>query len=79
VNLNNYDLSFLFKQVKPETNTIEIEVTGLDETYEEDWVLIVAEKKPFISVVWTGTFLLMGGFSISIFRHWGREKAKNSE
>jgi len=34
----------------------------------------VAEKKPLISVVWAGTFLLMIGFSISIFRHWGRER-----
>lgn len=78
VNLDTYDLSFMFTQVKPESNTIELEITGLEETFEEDWVLIVAEKKPFISVVWAGTFLLMGGFSISIFRHWGREKAKNS-
>ncbi|GAB5408294.1 MAG: cytochrome c biogenesis protein CcsA [Balneolaceae bacterium] len=76
VNLPNHDLSFQFSKVKPESSSIELSIIGLDEVYEEDWVLVVAEKKPFISVVWSGTFLLMGGFTLSIFRHWRREKSK---
>ncbi|MCG8372297.1 MAG: cytochrome c biogenesis protein CcsA [Balneolales bacterium] len=76
VNLPMYDLSFQFSKVNPQNDTIELTITGLDETYEEEWILIVAEKKPFISVVWAGTFLLMGGFTISIFRHWDRERKK---
>ncbi len=79
VNLPTYDLSFQFSKVNPQTDSIELTITGLDETYDEEWVLIVAEKKPFISVVWTGTFLLMGGFTVSIYRHWRREKDKNSK
>jgi cytochrome c-type biogenesis protein CcmF len=79
VNLPVHDLSFQFSKVNPQTDSIELTITGLDETYDEEWVLIVAEKKPLISVVWAGTFLLMGGFSISILRHWGREKRKNSD
>lgn len=79
VNLPNHDLSFQFSKVKPETSSIELSITGLDEVYEEDWVLVVAEKKPFISVVWAGTFILMGGFTLSIFRHWRREKRKQIE
>lgn len=76
VELPIFDLSFQFTKVIPESSSIEISVKGLDEVYEEDWVLVVAEKKPFISVVWSGTFLLMAGFSLSIFRHWGRERHK---
>lgn len=76
VNLPNHDLTFQFTKVKPETSSIELTIKGLEEIYEEEWILVVAEKKPFISVVWAGTFLLMGGFSLSIFRHWGREKSK---
>ncbi|RNC79720.1 MAG: hypothetical protein ED557_14470 [Balneola sp.] len=79
VNLSTHDLVFQFTSVKPESNSIELSITGLDEEYQEDWVLIVAEKKPFISVVWTGTFLLMAGFTVSIFRHWGRERKKSEE
>jgi len=39
---------------------------------DRQWVLLVAEDKPFISFVWAGVFLLMGGFSVSIVRHRGR-------
>ncbi|MDR9417450.1 heme lyase CcmF/NrfE family subunit [Gracilimonas sp.] len=73
-----FDLEFQFTQIFPQENSIELTVTGLEEEYEPEWVLIVAEEKPFISVVWVGTFVLMAGFSISIFRHWGRERKKNS-
>lgn len=74
VKLNQFDLSFKFTKVYPETGEIDIEITGLAEEYESEWVLVVAEHKPFISVVWLGTFLIMGGFVISIFRHAVREK-----
>jgi len=74
-----FDLEFQFTEINPQDNSIEITVTGLEEEYEPEWVLIVADEKPFISVVWAGTFILMIGFSISIFRHWGKERAKNKE
>ncbi len=74
-----FDLEFQFTQIIPQENSIELTVTGLEETYEPEWVLIVADEKPFISVVWAGTFILMAGFSISIFRHWAREKEKSTE
>ncbi|MFP8488018.1 cytochrome c biogenesis protein CcsA [Gracilimonas sp. Q87] len=76
---SEFDLEFQFTQINPQENSIELTVTGLEEEYEPEWVLVVADEKPFISVVWAGTFVLMIGFSISIFRHWGREKEKNSD
>jgi len=75
----DFDLEFQFTQIKPQENSIELTVTGLEEEYEPEWVLIVADEKPFTSVVWAGTFILMAGFSVSIFRHWGRERKKNKE
>ncbi len=74
--LQGYDVSFRFTDIDPQSGKVTLEVNGIDETYREDWVLVVAEEKPFISVVWMGTFLLMIGFSISIFRHWDRERKK---
>ncbi|MDZ7715645.1 MAG: cytochrome c biogenesis protein CcsA [Balneolaceae bacterium] len=71
-------VSVRFTSVEPESGSIKLEITGIDEQFKEEWVLIVAEEKPFISVVWLGTFLLMAGFSISIFRHWDRERKKSS-
>ena len=76
IELTNYDLTFRFTKVYPESGEIDLTIDGLDEEYQDEWVLIVAEQKPFISVVWTGTFLLMIGFSVSILRHWDRERKK---
>jgi cytochrome c-type biogenesis protein CcmF len=72
--IERWDFEVMFTRINPETDSIELSVVGLDEDFQEDWVLVVAEKKPFVSVVWLGTFLLMIGFSISIMRHWKREK-----
>jgi len=72
--IDRWDFEVMFTRINPETDSIELSVVGLDEEFQEDWVLVVAEKKPFVSVVWLGTFLLMIGFSISIMRHWKREK-----
>lgn len=74
IEIADWGLSFTFEQVKPESGQIEIQVKGLSEKYEPEWILLVAENKPFISVVWLGTFLLMGGMSISIFRRWAEVK-----
>lgn len=68
--------SIQFSNIDPATGKVELTIRGVDKKVREQWVLLVAEEKPFISVVWFGTFLLMGGFSISIFRHWNRERKK---
>lgn len=65
-----------FTSVDPTNGAIELTIRGIDVEVKEQWVLLVAEEKPFISVVWLGTFLLMAGFSVSIFRHWDRERKK---
>ncbi|MCW9705817.1 heme lyase CcmF/NrfE family subunit [Fodinibius salsisoli] len=65
-----------FSNIDPSSGELELTFRGVDQEVQEQWVLLVAEEKPFISVVWLGTFLLMGGFSISIFRHWDRERKK---
>lgn len=72
--IERWGMTVMFSSIYPEKDSIELSVEGLDEEFEEDWILVVAEKKPFVSVVWLGTFLLMGGFSFSIMRHWKREK-----
>jgi cytochrome c-type biogenesis protein CcmF len=72
--IEQWGMEISFTRIHPETNSIELTIDGLDLDFEEDWILIVAERKPFVSVVWLGTFLLMAGFSISIMRHWSREK-----
>lgn len=75
--LEQWDLTLQFTRIFPEEDSIELTFHGLDEDFQEEWVVIVAQTKPFVSVVWLGTFLLMAGFIASIFRHRG--KAVNNE
>jgi cytochrome c-type biogenesis protein CcmF len=72
--IEEWGLDVQFSSIVPNDESIEITVAGLNEFIEEDWIYLTVEKKPFVSAVWLGTFLLMGGFSISIFRHWARDR-----
>lgn len=63
----------------PMSDQIEVEIAGISgEQTEEEWVLLIAEKKPFVSVVWLGTFLIMAGFSVSIMRRWSEQKTRET-
>lgn len=77
VSIPAYGLDVQFTRISVQEERIELTVVGLEK--EDDWVLLVADQKPLISVVWLGTFLLMIGFSFSIMRHWEREKNKNQD
>jgi len=76
VNIPGRDATIRFTSVDPSQGGIELTIKGIEEEVQEQWVVLTAEEKPFISIVWLGTFLLMAGFSVSIFRHWDRERKK---
>jgi cytochrome c-type biogenesis protein CcmF len=70
VSVNESDIMVQFTNVNPQSEEIELRISGIHVIEESEWVLLTVEKKPFISVVWLGTFLLMAGFSVSIVRRW---------
>jgi cytochrome c-type biogenesis protein CcmF len=73
INLAEWGVTLRFSKVDPGTGKITVEFKGLEsKPVQEAWVLISAEQKPFISIVWLGTFVLMAGFLVSIFRHASR-------
>lgn len=74
VMLENWEAAVQFLRVDPQSEQIELNIDGIDGTAEREWILIAAERKPFVSVVWLGTFILMFGFSVSILRRWTNQK-----
>jgi cytochrome c-type biogenesis protein CcmF len=52
--------------IHPETDEISLGVA----TRQKDWVVIKALEKPFVNVLWLGTFVLMIGFSVAMFRRF---------
>jgi len=63
-----------FVNVNPSSGEIELIIGGANRIIEPDWVLLTIERKPLVAVVWLGTFLLMLGFSIAIYRRWNETK-----
>jgi cytochrome c-type biogenesis protein CcmF len=64
--------------VHPQTDEITLNVS----IRQKDWVVIKALEKPFVNVLWIGTFVLMIGFSIAMtrrFREFRMMKAKGLE
>jgi cytochrome c-type biogenesis protein CcmF len=75
--LPEHDIEVQFTSINPETGKIELTIKGISEKPREEWILLTAEEKPFVSLVWLGTFVLMAGFSVSILRHWDRERKRH--
>lgn len=78
VMLDQWNLVVRFDEINPNTDQVTLSFRGdrLPLVTVDDWVLVVAENKPLISLVWLGTFLLMGGFSVSIMRRWSELRKK---
>ena len=70
------ELSIRFTGIDPTRDQIEVHIEGLDAFREQEWILITVERKPFVSIVWLGTFMLMFGFSIAIFHRWNDQKKR---
>ncbi len=81
ITLSDWHFAMQFREVKPASNEIQIRVDGPGLRMQkagDNWVIVVAEKKPFISLVWLGVFIIIVGFAVSIiYRYLGR-KAKNT-
>lgn len=78
VMIDRWNLVVRFDEINPNSDEVTLSFRGdrVPLVVTDDWVLVVADKKPFISFVWLGTFLIMGGFSISITRRWSDLRKK---
>jgi len=62
--VNDLGLKFTLVNIHPETNQFAIGIN----TRQKDWVVIKALEKPYINVLWLGTFVLVTGFGIAMTR-----------
>jgi cytochrome c-type biogenesis protein CcmF len=60
--------------IHPETNQFTIGIN----TRQKDFIVLKALEKPMINVLWIGTLVLMGGFTVAIIRRY-REFKKMKE
>ena len=60
-------MDFYFVDINPQEQVIRIQVQELTNP-NADQIIIKAIKKPFINLLWLGTFLLTIGFMVAIYR-----------
>lgn len=75
---DEWDMEAQFTGLDPASEEIDLYFDGLAHESQEQWVLIAAERKPLVAVVWLGTFVLMLGFSISIYRRVSEARRKKA-
>ncbi len=63
-----YDLAskITIQEILPAENSF---VLGISRT-QKDWIILEAVEKPFINILWLGTFLFAFGFSVAIYRRY---------
>lgn len=79
VELENFDFDLMFETIDTATDEAHFRLIGIEEYIEDEWIIIAIERKPLVSVVWLGTFLLMFGFSIAIYRRWEDQRARTKQ
>ncbi len=79
VELEYFDFDLMFETIDTQTDQVQLRLIGIEETIEDEWIIVAIEKKPLVSVVWLGTFLLMFGFSIAIYRRWDDQRRRTSQ
>ncbi|MDX1531145.1 MAG: cytochrome C assembly protein, partial [Rhodothermales bacterium] len=72
-----WGLGFTFAGMRVESDAVQLVVEGA-EVAQSDWIVVQAYRKPFISLLWFGTLVLMVGFSIAIVRRATEARPKRA-
>jgi cytochrome c-type biogenesis protein CcmF len=73
--IEGFHLKFAFIKIDPVKETSYFQVQE-HTNFTPDWIVLKAIGKPFINILWLGTFILTFGFMISIFRRMQENKKK---
>jgi cytochrome c-type biogenesis protein CcmF len=71
-NLPEQGLKFAFVNIEPEAGIIRIQAEITPPV--NDWIVLKAIEKPFINLLWLGTFILTAGFGLSMYRRLKEQK-----
>jgi cytochrome c-type biogenesis protein CcmF len=64
--INDLGIKITLLNILPESNEFLLGINAR----QKDWVVIKALEKPYINVLWTGTFILMIGFAMAMVRRF---------
>ncbi len=71
-------VSFAITRIDASSGRVMVEAKGIGKDAQPQETLIVeASIKPYINVLWLGTYIVAFGFMISIYRRWQERKVKS--
>ncbi|MFN3560628.1 MAG: heme lyase CcmF/NrfE family subunit [Chloroherpetonaceae bacterium] len=71
-------VSFAITRIDASSGRVMVEAKGLGaEVQPQETLIIEASIKPYINVLWLGTYVVAFGFVISIYRRWQERKLKS--
>ncbi len=71
-------VSFAITRIDASSGRVMVEAKGLGaEVQPQETLIIEASIKPYINVLWLGTYIVAFGFVISIYRRWQERKLKS--
>ncbi len=73
--LEDWGLDVAFTGMNVDNGQINLAVGGLA-VDEEDWLVVQAYEKPFISVLWLGVLILSLGFGVALYRRISERRTK---
>ena len=76
--MDDIHTSFIFSGVDPENKVINLQAQELQNP-PDDIVVIQALRKPYINVLWLGTFVLTAGFIIAMVRRIRENRSGTAE
>lgn len=75
---SNSSVFFAITRIDASSGRVMVEAKGLGADFKPQETLVVeASIKPYINVLWLGTYIVALGFIISIYRRWQERKLKS--
>ncbi|MDA1028241.1 MAG: cytochrome c biogenesis protein CcsA [Bacteroidetes bacterium] len=72
--IEDWGITIAFTGMNVDSGSIVLGIQGISVT-PEDWIVVQAYEKPFISLVWIGFIILTLGFFLSIYRRAADQKS----
>lgn len=72
--ITDWGITIAFTGMNVDSGSIVLGIQGISVT-PEDWIVVQAYEKPFISLVWIGFIILTLGFFLSIYRRAADQKS----
>ncbi|MEO0740735.1 MAG: cytochrome c biogenesis protein CcsA [Bacteroidota bacterium] len=74
----DWGITVTFTGMEVNQGAIKLGVEGVS-IQPEEWMVVQAYEKPFISILWLGTLILLAGFTLASVRRFGEQRSRKRD